>query len=424
MGKEFYTPKIDGISERYGGTDSGAYNRPFASRKMAAILEQLHESLHVIKPQMDGQDKVWSLWIRSRRGPMSAFIDNDEYEEMLESGEIQRRDELESLRKSYYPEDIIWHKVSFRVYVNTFILIFDTKLVFQLDHETGQISGVSFEDDKLVEFLLWVQSNVKKEINTASRGIDAYNEYIAENLPLHKRFGKIKRLQLWQYIPEMERLDVTLGKTHLRQFETAVNKMNTKTLIPTMTADQFFHYCQLCYDANDYFKDKQPMTPRSKYKKMADGRDEGLVEIPGKSDKAFDDWYRKKAHTGGHPWEICRGGNSTHIALMVNKKPNGWQLYLAGSSRVRVVETARMAIALSENDIPFVLANAQELLQMLKGADYCGIVPKEMTPKYCHSCFPDEDKIIDFINPWHDDEVAEVITKYAAWYPLDRLELA
>jgi hypothetical protein len=424
MGKEFYTPKIDGISERYGGTNSGTYNRPFTSQKMAVILEQLRESLHAIKPQLDGQDKVWSLWIRSKRGPMSAFIDNDEYEEMLESGEIQSRDELESLRKSYYPEDINWHKVSFRIYENMFILIFDTKIVFQLDHETGQISGVSFEEDKLVEFLLWVQSNVKKEIKTASRDIDAYNEYIAENLPLHKRFGKIKRLQLWQHIPEMERLDVTLGKTHLRQFETAVNKMNTKALIPTMTADQFFHYCELCYDANHYFKDKQPMTPRSKYKKMADGRDEGLVEIPGKSDKAFDDWYRKKAHTGGHPWEICRGGNSTHITLMVNKKPNGWQLYLAGSSRVRVVETARMAIALSEHDIPFVLEDDQALLQMLKGTDYFGIVPKDMTPKYCHSCFPDEDKIIDFINPWHDDEVAEVITKYAAWYPLDRLELA
>lgn len=157
---------------------------------------------------------------------------------------------------------------------------------------------------------------------------------------------------------------------------------------------------------------------------MADNRDEGLVDIPGDSDKAFYDWYRYKSHAGGHPWEICRGGNSTHIALMVSKKPAGWQLYLAGSSRVRVVETARMAITLSENNIPFTLMDARELLQMLKGTDYWGIVPKGMTPKYCHSCFPDEDKIIDFIDPWHDENMAEVITKYATWYPLDRLELA
>ena len=355
---------------------------------------------------------------------MSAFIDDDEYEEMIESGEIQSRDDLESLRESYYPEDIIWHKTSFRVYDNTFILSFDTKLVLQLNIETKEISGVPFEDDKLVGFLLWAQSNVNKEIETASRDIDAYNDYIAENLPLHKRFGKIKRLELWEHIPEMERLDVTLGETDLRRFEAAVNKMNVATLIPAMTTDQFFHYCELCYEANYYFKDEKHMTPRSKYKKMADGRDEGLVDVSGVSEKAFNDWYRDKSHAGGHPWEICRGGNSTHIALMVSKKPEGWQLYLAGSSRVRVVETARMAIALSEHDIPFVLADAQALLQMLKGTDYCGIVPKDMTPKYCHSCFPDEDKIIDFINPWHDEKIAGVIKKYATWYPLDRLKLA
>jgi hypothetical protein len=425
MNKELYTPEINGIVERYGGTDFGAcnrQNRPFESRNLAVILEQLHESLQVIKPQLDGQDKVWSMWIRSKRGPISAFINNDEYEAMIEAGEIQSQDELESLRDSYYPEDTIWHKVAFRVYDKTFICSFDAKLVFQLDSETKQISGILREDDKLVEFLLWIQSNVKIEIRTALKNIDAYNDYIADNLPLHKRFGKIKRIQLWEHLPEIERLDEALGETHLRQFEVAVNKMQLESFVHTMTADQFFHYCELCYDANQYFKDNPTMTPRSKYNERADGRDGGLVDIPGNSDKAFYDWYLSKSYAGNHPWEICRGGNSTHIALMVCKKPAGWQLYLAGSSRVRVVETARMAIALSEKEIPFVLENARELLQMLKGMDYCGIVPKEMVSHYCQSYFPDEDKIIDFINPWHDDKMAEVISKYAAWYPLDRLE--
>ena len=178
MKKKFYTPEIDGIIEGYAGTDFGTYNRrndSCASKKIAAILKQLHQSLQVIQPQLDGQDKVWSLWVRSKRGPMSAFIDNDEYEEMIKSGEIQNRAELKSLRESYYPEEITWYKISFRVYKNIFIFSFEPKLVFQLNIETGQISGLSFEDDKLVEFLLWVQSNAKTEILAASRDIDAYN---------------------------------------------------------------------------------------------------------------------------------------------------------------------------------------------------------------------------------------------------------
>lgn len=48
--------------------------------------------------------------------------------------------------------------------------------------------------------------------------------------------------------------------------------------------------------------------------------------------------------------------------------------------------------------------------------------PKDMIPKYCHHYFPDEDKIIDFINPWHDENMYEAIAKYATWYPLDKLQ--
>ena len=425
--KEFYTPEIDAFVGRFCNYGFDAYSRQdrtFASTEITEILEKLLESLQVIKPLLDGQDKVWSLWIRSKRGPMSAYIDDEEYEDMKESGEIQSPEDLESLREDYYPEEINWHKVSFRIYDNLFIFGFDSKRIFQLDIETKQIEGVSFGGNEPVEFLLWVLSNVETEINAALKNIEVYNDYIAGNLSLRKRFGKINRIQLWENVPGIERLDTDLGEANLSRFEIAVNNVNSEALISAMTADKFFQYCQLCYDANDYFKDKQAMTARAKYKEMADRRDEGLLDIVGDSEIIFNDWFQDKSRRGGHPWEICRGGNSTHISLIVQKKKDQWQLYLAGSSRTRVLETARMAIALSENDIPFILADAWELLRMLKGTDYCGIVPENVTPQYCHSYFPDEDKIIDFINPWHDKEVVEVIKKYATWYPVNRLTLA
>jgi hypothetical protein len=155
---------------------------------------------------------------------------------------------------------------------------------------------------------------------------------------------------------------------------------------------------------------------------MADGREGGLLEVPGDSPRAFNDWYTGGAWVGGHPWEICRGGNTTHISLSAHKDKEDWKLYLAGFSWVRVVETAKMAIALFENNIPFILIHAQEMLLMLKGIDCLGIVPDDVTPKYCHSLFPKEDQIIDFINPWHDEEIVKVIKKYAEWYPIDVLK--
>jgi len=59
-----------------------------------------------------------------------------------------------------------------------------------------------------------------------------------------------------------------------------------------MTANDFFSYCEICYDANDYFsKSDQGLTPLQKYRDMADGRDVGLCSIEGNSEVAFNEWY-------------------------------------------------------------------------------------------------------------------------------------
>lgn len=154
---------------------------------------------------------------------------------------------------------------------------------------------------------------------------------------------------------------------------------------------------------------------------MADGRDCGLREVNLDSDEEFQNWYQNEGHCGGHPWEICRGGNSTHISLYVHRDEYEWMLILAGSSRVRAVETIHMALALHKHNIPFNLRDAEALYRMATGADYIGIVPEYITPRYCQSLFPKEDRIIDFMNLFEEDE-AEV-SKKTFWYPLDKIEL-
>lgn len=75
-----------------------------------------------------------------------------------------------------------------------------------------------------------------------------------------------------------------------------------------------------------------------------------------------------------------------------------------------------MAIALYENGIPFSLYQADEILRMITGEDYIGIVPENVTPRYCHGSFPKEDRIIDFMNIGFDYK--EQIEQAAYWYPL------
>jgi len=80
-------------------------------------------------------------------------------------------------------------------------------------------------------------------------------------------------------------------------------------------------------------------------------------------------------------------------------------------------ETVRMAVALFLKNIPFVLRDA---LEMITGRDFIGIVPDHITPRYCHSLFPREDNIIDFMNLDHEYE--EMIINKAFWYPLEKIK--
>ena len=154
---------------------------------------------------------------------------------------------------------------------------------------------------------------------------------------------------------------------------------------------------------------------------MADGRDAGLRNIEGNAQRAVHAWYHSGERLGAHPWEICRGGNSTHISLFATNTENKWYLRLAGSSIVRVEETVKMAIVLYDKNIPFTLSEAEAILQMITGNDYIGIVPDYIFPRYCHGLFPKEDKIIDFMNLGMEEDEAIISKIY--WYPLKKIEI-
>ncbi|MCP4661812.1 MAG: hypothetical protein GY856_40940 [bacterium] len=155
---------------------------------------------------------------------------------------------------------------------------------------------------------------------------------------------------------------------------------------------------------------------------MADNRDSGLLEIAPDDPAAFSRWYRER-QLGGHPWEICRGGNRTHITLHVTPRGAGWQLGLAGFSTARAVETARMAIALDEHGVPFVLQHREEMLHMLRGEDLVGIVPADIPVGYNHGDFPEEDRIHSFIHLAVIEETCGSLPEGIAWYPLEKMSL-
>ena len=268
---------------------------------------------------------------------------------------------------------------------------------------------------------IWLIDSVKDCIQRLDEG--TYNNYLEQNLPPQHRTGTIKRKHFWDVWPE-NRADFFMNITEedVAEFirlasSQPEHKPISSDCIKSLTANDFFSFCAMGYAENNYSGcDK---TPKEQYYLHADGRDEGLREIDENSAEAFDNWLKNRVH-GGHPWEICRGGNSTHIDLMVSKDDNGYFLYLAGSAWTRTIETVKFYLVLTRAGIPVFLRDAHLLAHRLAETELIGIVPEGVMPAYCEDWFPDE-KIIDFINLPYED--TEQFLPFCHWKPIEPVSL-
>jgi len=383
-------------------------------------LLEIYETLSVIKHGSNDKDRT--LWLEVERGPIEAFGD---YKEYKRDGEVASRAEFVQLWRDYYPEDTIWYEFSTREYMNEKFFFLDYKLIARIGTRYMADSLPSPLLDLFGQFTVWLLEKVRTEMNKLTRNPTAYNAYIRNNLPFIKRYGKIQRTKLWELLgDEANRFDKNLGEETVGKLLHFVRNSNGQKPHPyaEMTADTFFRICEIGYDANGYFVNhKSSLSPRDKYLSKADGRDAGLSKIDGDSAEEFHKWYHNGQVIGAHPWEICRGGNSTHISLYVIYMEGNWYLRLDGSSSSRLEETVRMAIALYENGINFELRDADKIIRKVTGSDYIGIVPDNILPVYCHGSFPEEDQIYDFLNLRFEPELAEKIVPLVSWYPVEEI---
>lgn len=406
---EMTAPKIDelisSIDDQMGIIDRECLER------LSPIIDSMSEI------EIQGDDELRSIWIEAPRGDISDFGDYDEFKE---EGIVDDHEGFIEEWRSYYPEDRKWYAFSISSYQGNYYFSIGHEKSFQ----TGEPIQKKYFGCLPDELLEWLTSKVRITIDQLRKDQVIYNEYLEKNLPHSKRFGGILRRDLWEIFPEVEKMirgDLTDKDIELLEEIVLLSKGPPKK-IDKMTAGYFYDLCRIGYMANKYDRVSKPgMSSKEMYRAMADGRDCGLDRIDVGSEEEFRYWYHHGAHCGGHPWEICSGGNSTHISLYVTEKDGKWELTLCGSSFVRVLETVKIALAFHAKDIPFKLHEAEEILRMITGSDYVGIVPEHIFPRYCHSLFPKEDRIIDFMNlGW--EETDRIIEK-ALWYPLKGISL-
>jgi hypothetical protein len=257
------------------------------------------------------------------------------------------------------------------------------------------------------------------------------NKRVQVEYPLQRRFGVVSNAVIRASLPNLYRLDKALGKAGTRKFVRLVEQgffmRGANTEIPSMTAADYFQYCKIAYLAGRRKEDAldASLSGREMYARYADGRHEGLLDFDPNSAREFADWIdgtHPQRGRGGHPWEIKRGGNTTHINLTVARpalhRKDGFKVELQGESIGRVVETIRMFLAIHEAKLPISIANPEGLRKRLLAQDHIGIVPCYASLHRANQHFGKEQDVFDAM---HYDELGRFkrrITPFISWEPL------
>lgn len=276
------------------------------------------------------------------------------------------------------------------------------------------ISGFNFDSfsypaqeklDPVIEQRLpsWIRE-LEQWRNAAARNPIEAQAQLLKRLPLYCRQGVIRRQNVRLLIPDWMPIASEFAPHEKKEILEFLRKPSAGPL-RFMTLNKFFDYCRVAYQANPETFRKLGFRPRLSgreyYQLYADGRHGGLLDIKPDSSKAFEQWYQSKSWAGSHPWEIYRGGNSTHINMYVTQpigQPKNWEVRLCAPSSTRMIETCRIALALAKAGLPVGIDEAESYINRILDQDWVGVVAEQEEILYGWQSFPQEWGVRDCVS--------------------------
>ena len=415
MSKKMFAPVFSRYVHSLGRVGYRNYDCNYTyDDKSYKNIDKIYEILNKIKPVSE-ENNARELWLKIPRGQLEDYGD---FEQARDFGDVNTIEEFKEMWLEEFPNEYVWFNfVSVEDPSIPYRAIFiENKHVLEVDSR----KEMSYPND-ISEFTETLLNAVTDCYNKLVAG--TYNDEVNRELPPEYKTGTILRSELWKLFPESkDELFDSFSAEDLNEFKLKVSKQTGKYdydsvgRLSSFTANEFYLVCSIGYAANNY--NYSELTPKEQYYKHADGRDDGLKEIPPDSPEAFLEWYEERKNHGGHPWEVCRGGNSTHVSLFVVHDDKGYALSLAGKNRT--VETVKFYLALTRAGYPVFLHDAEQLVKRFDGTEKVGVVPRSVFPRYCDLMFPGED-VISFINLPYENE--NDVAQKCVWQELDKIEL-
>lgn len=274
---------------------------------------------------------------------------------------------------------------------------------------------------------------MRKRLPRVRRDWIKANREAVDGYPLDRRRGILPHIVARESLPDMYRIDRELGTEACKAFIDLVESghfhREENVIAPALSAREYFRYCKLAYVAGKRPDEEvdQSMSGRAMYRRFADGRHEGLLDIDEESTGEFGDWIdgkHPKRSTGGHPWEIKRGGNTTHVDLAVYRPPggkDGFHIELIAPALGRLAEAVRMLLAIHARRLPITIDDPEGIRKRLLAQDNIGIVPRHET---LHRAAQDFDKNRSVYDVMHYADLGRYkrrLTPFIAWDPLPLL---
>jgi hypothetical protein len=356
---------------------------------------------------------------------------------MVQNTSLQLMQALRSVQHQYHSDpnwDLLfsngktkWYYLAISVYKDVYY-IFEgiTGNSIEINKNGTVGDGNQHETDKywITTFNLAIEyiESVKKN------WVAAYAK-LNNDFPYKYRKGIIHHSIVRHYCKDLRRVDKELGTKKTTEF---IKLVEAGTLsgfhlgeVTNLTASKYFDYCKIAY-LNSNLKldeDYKALSGKGLYKKFADGRHEGLLDIKQNSVAEFKQWMdgkHPKSQTGGHPWEILRGGNTTNITLYVSKKDYGKEntyiITLRGDAMSRLAETLKIFLGLYNAKLPVAIDDPKEIRNRLLGQDNIGIVPEFQSLHRANQTF--ETDVFDAMHLYDFKNYKKQIIDLVSWEQL------
>ena len=367
-----------------------------AGKKTKEMIKELANILDQLEPH--GDDNLHTVWISINRPTFRQFYDYYyEYDNPYKKADEEVIADSKEDYAECFPEKKVWFRLSVKHFTRSpeeefYALFINNNYVFSVDDLNSKITCEG------TDLLKWAIDESKKVVEEVKMG--TYKSNVLDKIPYKYRLGTIKRSDLWEALPENKEEFFSCYEIEENEKFFLNYKMgkNSNPMLKEITARTFFEACSVIYRALERTKPNktyrfvesdseherykgQEQTPKEMYYANADGRDDGLKNVPMDDPKAFKEWIHDEGpfyeFNGCHPWEIIPSMSimfSMHFYPVINDAEE-CRFIISGSSEMRTPETIIAANALFEAGYPVEVDDWNKITDRLNGEDFIDVVP-------------------------------------------------